>query len=178
MSLNRMMLHSREELETWIATIEDAREELEELLGIELGVDLADLDVLEAKLLARYPSPEAGLALDQRGVLDAASRLVGLALILNIEGARFDLDLENERSVFYRLPIVALPDGSQECPITLVTASLDRRTGTYMREVAESTAEACAAAKPKRVANTKSKPHGSRRSRRPRPRRRSRNRSG
>jgi hypothetical protein len=162
MGLERMRMHSREELQTWIATAEDARQELGELLGVELGVDFADLDVLEAKLLARYPNPDAGLRLDQRGVLDAASRQVGLVLILNIEGARWDIDLEDEDEAYYRLPIIALPDGSRECPLSMITASLDRRTGTFMRELGEALAEDCAAAaKPKRSATAKSTPRGS-----------------
>ncbi len=157
-SIERMRMHTREELETWIATLEDAREELEQLVGVELGLEPEALDVLEAFLLKRYPSIAAALTLDQRGVIDAASRHVGLALILNVEGARWDIDLENERNVYYRYPIIALPDGSQECPLMLATAALDRRTGTYMSEVVTNIAEDCAPKKKPRRAKAKPAP--------------------
>jgi hypothetical protein len=129
-SLDRMHMHTREELETWIATLEDAREELEQLVGVELGLEPEALDVLEAFLLKRYPSIAAALTLDQRGVIDAASRHVGLVL----------------------------PDGSQECPLMLATAALDRRTGAYMREVVTNIVEDCAPKKKPRHAKAKPAP--------------------
>ncbi|MEO8705633.1 MAG: hypothetical protein ABI867_36720, partial [Kofleriaceae bacterium] len=64
-SLAPMMMHSRAELDTWIATIDDRREELEALMQRELGCDSKTLDVIEAFLLQRYPSIDAALALDQ-----------------------------------------------------------------------------------------------------------------
>ena len=143
MSLDRMRLHTYQELQTFVATAQEVREELEQLVGRELGVDFASLDVLEAFLLGRYPTVEAGLTLDQRGVLDAAARQVGLVLILGIQGARWDINLENGKDVYYRLPVVALPDGSVECPISMVTAALDRRTGSYLSAIAEALAQDC-----------------------------------
>ncbi len=150
-------MHSREELETWIATLEDVREELEQLAGVELGVEIESLDVLEAFLLKRYRTIAAALALDQRGVIDAAARHVGLVLILNVEGARWTIDLENDRNVNYRYPVVQLPDGTQECPLMLATAALDRRTGTYMSEVVRNIVEDCAPAKPRKRNKPKKK---------------------
>jgi hypothetical protein len=159
MSFDRMKLHSRAELETYVATLEEARVELEAFMKRELDVGPESLDTLEAFLLARYPTVDAAFTLDQRGVLDAAARHVGVVLLLSVPGARWDLDLEDERNVYYRLPILTLPDGAQECPLTLVTASLDRRTGTYisgvLRAYEEDYAPAKAPARAKRKTTTK-----------------------
>jgi hypothetical protein len=139
--LHRLRLHSRAELDTWIATIEDAREELEALMKCELGVDLETLDLLERYLVGRYKSIKAALALDQRAVIDAAARIAGVTLVLAVDGARWNIDLDDPANVYYRLPVIVMPDGMQECPITMVTAALDRRTGTFLRGIVEGFAE-------------------------------------
>jgi hypothetical protein len=49
----------------------------------------------------------------------------------------WDIELDNEDRVFYRLPVIRFADGAEACPLALVTASLDRRTGQYLRTVVE-----------------------------------------
>jgi hypothetical protein len=58
-------------------------------------------------------------------------------MLLNVDGALWAIDLENEDNVYYQLPIIKLPDGAEECPLTLATATLDRRTGEYLRTAVE-----------------------------------------
>jgi hypothetical protein len=132
-----MRLHSRQEFQSWLAKEVEVREELERLMGVELGVDEKSLDILEAFLLRRYHNPDEALQLNERGVLDAAARHVGLVMVLNVDGALWDIDLEDEHNVYYRLPIIKLPDGAEACPLTLTTAALDRRTGDYLSTVVE-----------------------------------------
>ncbi|MET9019910.1 hypothetical protein ABZV93_08010 [Actinopolymorpha sp. NPDC004070] len=141
MNLAPMRMHSREEFQTWLAQDLDVREELYALMGGELDVDLASLDELERFLLDRYPDPDAILALDQRGVADAAARHVGRVITLNVDDAVWDIDLDDERTAFYRLPVVRMADGYEDCPLALVTTALDRRTGTFLREHVEKLAE-------------------------------------
>lgn len=137
MGLEKMRLHSEEALQIWLASEVEVREELEALIGHELGLDAASLDDLEAFMLARYPSPDEALVLGAREILDAAARHVGLVMLLGIEGAEWTVDLKHERNVYYRLPIIRLPDTGEECPLTIVTGALGTRTGHYMREVVE-----------------------------------------
>jgi hypothetical protein len=132
-----MCLHSRQEFQTWLAKDLEVRQELEALMGVELGLDKRSLDTLEAFLLSRYHSPNDALRLDQRGVLDAAGRHIGLVMLLNVDGSEWAIDLDHEDSVYYRLPVIRLADGTEACPLTLATASLDRRTGDYLRTVVE-----------------------------------------
>jgi hypothetical protein len=137
-SLAPFMQHSREEFQTWLAVDLEVRDELYALIGQELPPDIDSLDVLEEFLLGRFPDPDAAVTLEHRGITDAAQRHVGLVFVLNVDDTVWDIDLDNEDSVYYRLPIVRFADGAQECPLTLVTACLDRRTGQYMRDVVES----------------------------------------
>ena len=138
MGLDVMRLHSRDEFQTWLANDLEVRDELAALIGAELGVDTASLDTLEAFLLGRYPGPDAALRLGRRGVLDAAARHIGLVMLLNVDGAEWAIDLDDEDDAYYRLPIILLDDGAEECPLALATAALDRRTGDYLRTVVES----------------------------------------
>ncbi|SCL34948.1 hypothetical protein GA0070624_5126 [Micromonospora rhizosphaerae] len=130
-----LRLHSDAEFQSWLARDVEARDELYELIGHELGIGPASLDELEAFLLNRYPGPDDALRLDQRPVTDAAARHTGLVLVLGINGATWDIDLTDTDDAYYRLPVVRLPDGSAECPLSLVTAALDRRTGDYLSGV-------------------------------------------
>jgi hypothetical protein len=136
-----MRMHSREEFQTWLAQDLDVRDEFYAMIGKELDVDLDSLDELEAWLLDRYREPDEILALDRRGIADAAARHVGRVFVLNIDDAVWEIDLDKEKNPYWRLPVVRMRDGLDVCPLTLVTASLDRRTGTYLREHAEALQE-------------------------------------
>lgn len=138
MGLEVMRLHSRQEFQTWLAKEAEVRDELEAMMHVELGVDVQSLDTLEAFLLGRYRDPDEALRLGEREMLDAAARHIGLVMVLNIEGAKWAIDLADQDSLYYRLPIIRLPDDAEECPLTLATASLDRRTGDYLRTVVTS----------------------------------------
>lgn len=139
--LDAMRVHSREAFEAWLAGDLEAREELYELIGADPGVGVDSLDKVEAFLLRRYDGPEAALRLDERGVLDAAARHVGLVMVLGIDDATWDIDLTDADDVYYRLPVVRIADGAVECPLSLGTAALDRRTGDYLRTVVQNLAD-------------------------------------
>ncbi len=138
MSLTPFMQHSREEFQTWLALDLEVRDELYALIGRELPPDVGSLDALEAFLLDRYPDPGAAVTLEHRGITDAAARHIGLVFMLTVDDAVWDIELDDEDRVFYRLPVIRFGDGAEDCPLTLATASLDRRTGEYLRTVVES----------------------------------------
>ncbi|MBZ5715757.1 hypothetical protein [Nannocystis pusilla] len=133
-----MRLRSKQDFQLWLARDVEVRDELRELMGADLGVDLESLDALESFLLARYRDPGAIQKLGAREVLDAAARHVGLVMLLALDGAAWAIDLEDADNVYYRLPVIRLADGAEECPLTMVTAALDRRTGDYLRGVVDS----------------------------------------
>jgi hypothetical protein len=134
-------MRSLEEFQVWLANEVEVRDELEALIGSELGLDEGSLDTLEAYLLHRYARPEDALRPDERDVLDAAARHVGLVILLNVDGTKWDIDLDDENALYYRLPVIRFSDGTADCPLSLTTASLDRRTGNYLRTVVENCEE-------------------------------------
>jgi hypothetical protein len=136
-SLTPFALFSYEEFQSWFVRDYDRREELYELMGGDPGIGLESLDDLEQFLLGRFDSVEEALELDGRGVTDAAGRHVGLVVMLATEGVQWGVELDERDSVYFRLPVLKFPDGYEECPITMVTAALDRRSGSYLRPLAE-----------------------------------------
>lgn len=136
-SLVPFLMHSREEFQTWLAQDLEVRDELYALIGRELAPDIGSLDDLEDFLLARFPDPAAAITLEHRGITDAAARHIGLVFVLNIDDAVWDIDLDNKAALFYRLPVIRFADDAQECPLTMATAALDRRTGDYLRTIVE-----------------------------------------
>lgn len=129
-----MQLHSGTEFQTWLAKDVEIREEVAALIGTELGLDAASLDVLEAFLLERYAAPKDLLALPARGVLDAAARHIGLVFLLNVDGTEWAINLDDADDMYYRLPIIRFTDGASVCPLALATTCLDRRTGEFLRQ--------------------------------------------
>ena len=140
--LDGLRLHSQVEFQTWLARDLEVRDELAELMGADPGIGLKSLDAVEAFLLRRYAGPDDVLRLDQRGVLDAAARHVGLVMVLGIDGAAWEIDLTDPSDAYYRLPVVGLADGSVECPLSLVTAALDRRNRNYLHTIVGQLADA------------------------------------
>jgi hypothetical protein len=138
--LDAMRQHSREEFQTWLANEVEVREELEPLVGQALGIDIESLGPLEAFALGRWRKPDDALQLAERAVLDAVARHVGLVLLLAVDGA-WDIELVDADDAYFELPVVVLPDESHECPLSLVLAALDRRTGAYLQGVVGNLAE-------------------------------------
>jgi hypothetical protein len=135
MGIDIFRLHSYKEFQFWMAHNEDMREELEELIGVQLNVDEDSLDQLEYFLLKRYRAPEEALEPGERRIFDAASRYIGLVFILNVDGAKWAINLKDEDQAYFRLPVIKFGDSDEECPLSTVFAALDRREGDYMRSV-------------------------------------------
>lgn len=131
MDLSAFKLGSRGEFDCWFARDYDHRRELYQLMGVALGVDPASLNELESYLLSRYASPRAALILGEREILDAAARHIGLVMVMSVDGARWDIDLQHG-SPYYGYPVTRLADGAAECPLTLAATCLDLRSGRFL----------------------------------------------
>jgi hypothetical protein len=91
------------------------------------------LSLLEEHLLKQYSSVAAIRAESEMDVWDGTARYIGETFRKNF-GGKWVIDYGNDKNVFYGLPQLKgmLGQRAQFCPMTLVTASLDRRTGTYL----------------------------------------------
>jgi hypothetical protein len=129
-----------EQFQYWLASMDEAIDAflsgLPESQRTALDQTPASLAALEQLLLARYASPSEARPQDQAKFLDGAARYFGEVLRKGT-GAKWELRTSDPKSVFYGVPVLfggkiaSVP----VCPLTSVTASLDRRTGVFLKKV-------------------------------------------
>jgi hypothetical protein len=134
----------REGFEGWLIfidiTIKQFLDELPEEVAQRLDFTPGSLDALEAWLLSKYESPAAILQPSENWFLDRSAKYVG-ETIRRSAGGEWDINLDNPSVVFYGVPVIRREGSSYtDCPASLVTASLDRRQGTYIRKIVENMA--------------------------------------
>ena len=129
---------SEEQFQTWLAHMDDALEAFLARLPAEIRDRLdgspESLGVLEAWLLERYPTMDAILEEDEEAShLDGAARYVG-DVFRKALGGHWRLRLNDPKYVFHGLPELWFLEkkDTPDAPHTLVTASLDRRTGKHL----------------------------------------------
>lgn len=128
---------SREDFQVWLASDVEARDALYALMPGDPGRDIDSLDALEAFLLARYGNPDQALKASEHEVLDGAARHIGLVMVLALGEASWSIDLDDPDNAYYRLPLVRMEDGAEECPLSLATAALERRQPGWLRGVVQ-----------------------------------------
>ena len=141
----------QDQFENWLAHMDDALAEFLARLPPELRSTLdyapASLERLEAFLLQRYPNLQS-IKTDPEPYLDGAARYVGEVFRRNI-GGRWRLRDDDPKYIYAGLPELTFlaERDTPVCPITLVSASLDRRTGKFISGVYDSSARRIASAR-------------------------------
>ncbi len=136
-----------DQFEHWLFDMDDALSAFVGSLDRETAVALdfapPSLEPLERTLLDRYTDVEATRPSAEAAMLDGAARYVGETFRKNLGGKWF-IDFRDPLNAFFGLPQLAGLHGqtTQICPLTLVTASLDRRTGKFLRTIYNSHANA------------------------------------
>lgn len=131
---------SDEQFQYWLAHMDDALEEFRTRLPVGVREQLdgspASLAVLEAWLLEQYPTARAIMSDAELANLDGAARLVG-EVFRSALGGRWRIRLDDPKYAFHGLPELSFLDQKDTpvAPMTLVTASLDRRTGKFLSQV-------------------------------------------
>jgi hypothetical protein len=118
------------------ATIRQLIDELPEEVAGRLDFTTESLDALESWLLSKYDSPAAILQPTENWYLDRAAKYVGETIRRNA-GGEWTIELEDQHYAYYGVPEIRSEHFAAECPSTLVTASLDRRRGNYIRRIVE-----------------------------------------
>lgn len=137
-----MRTTTRDDFEYWLADMDDALERFLDSLPAqlrgELDYSIASLDPLEQWILDRYASTKAMLEPTESGVVDGLARYIGETLRKQV-GGHWDIRLDDPKYAFYGLPELTGfgARSTPEAPITLATAAADRRTGHYIRKIAE-----------------------------------------
>ena len=137
------MSRTRDDFEQWLFEMDDR---LDEFIGIvprnvsmKMDYSVESLSLLENWLLTKYRSVNEILKDSEKQLLDMVARYVGETLRKNFGGI-WNIDLRKNAGVYYELPVIEKQGCWTECPVTLVTASIDRRSGNYMAGVLNSIA--------------------------------------
>lgn len=137
-----MMTKEDDQFQVWLMDMSDAIDRfvqsVPEDVRPRLDYSPESLDLVEAHALAAYPSVAAARPLSEARALDGMARYVGQTFRKHC-GGKWMIDFSDSKNAFHGLPQLAGMAGqkAQLCPLTLVTASLDRRTGKFLRTVFE-----------------------------------------
>jgi hypothetical protein len=130
----------QEQFQHWLMDMDDAIQRFIDSLPLDArskldGTDVS-LEAVEAWLLTQYTSPRDAAAADQATFVDGAARYVG-EIFRRRTGSKWGIKFTDPKDVFFGLP--TLTGGSigatPICPLTMVTASTDRRTGNYFATI-------------------------------------------
>jgi len=115
--------------------MDDIMEQFIDSMPQELNLDYSPESLLrlEEWILKSYPTAGDILKESEKRVLDSLGRYVGQVYRKNL-GGKWKLYLDDPNNVFYGLPVIILPSEEIDpiCPLSEVTASVDRRKGDYI----------------------------------------------
>ncbi len=135
-----MKLTSEDLFEYWLIEMDDALRRffasLPSVLQNQLDYSPDSLVPLEEWILSKYNRPQDLIEAEQKEMLDGLARYIGEVYRKTI-GGRWEIRLDDPNYVYYGLPqLTGFAEKSTPiCPHTLVTASVDRRTGTFLRTI-------------------------------------------
>jgi hypothetical protein len=125
------------QFQAWLGYMDSAlasfKLELPVELRSKLDYSVASLDALEEWLLQRYTSISDIKAKSESLFLDGSARYVG-EVFRGVTRSEWSIQLDDPKRVYFGLPVLlgGKLGPAADCPITLVTASLNRRSGTYL----------------------------------------------
>ncbi len=134
------MTKEDDQFQMWLMDMSDAIERFQLSLPSELqgkfDYSPESLEALEGLALAKYPNVEEAKKPSEATTVDGMARYVGQVFRKRL-GGKWMIDYSDRKNAFYGLPQLSGMAGQkvQLCPLTLVTASLDRRTGKFLRQV-------------------------------------------
>ena len=133
-----MVQTTRDDFEMWLfdmdARLEGLVSRLPDSVAEQLDYSLESLDAIEGWLLQEFESVSAALDDTAKEVSDEISRYVGETIRKNA-GGKWDIELEDEKNAYFKMPVLQKPDAWTECPASLVTAAVDRRNGKFISTV-------------------------------------------
>lgn len=131
---------TQDDFETWLFEMDDELEvfikEASPQIKHKLDFSEESLDALEEWLLAKYKTTDEIMHESQKSMLDRVARYVG-ETIRKKYNLVWKIELERPNDVYYGLPVLTDKKGKNnyECPLSLVTAAVNRQKKGYMKRV-------------------------------------------
>ncbi len=129
------MASTRDDFEFWLCNVPDRLAWLEKQLPIgdenRLDYSHRSLNWLEEWLFERYRTVSDITEESEKVMLDALGIYAG-ECIRREHGGLWDINVTDKKNVFFGVPVVQKPGRWVECPVTLVTAAIDRRINGYL----------------------------------------------
>jgi hypothetical protein len=136
-----------DQFQYWLADMDDALarfvDRAPENAKARLDFSNESLEALEELILDRYPNPAAARDRSEAAFVDGAARYIGEVFRL-ASGSRWSIDFSDPKKVYYGRP--TLKGGTLQaalCPISLVVATTDRRTGGYLASIMRNVKKPC-----------------------------------
>lgn len=121
----------------WVFQNPDIIEEFKNSLPIEisdqLDYSIESLNALESWLTKNFTTVDKLVSFVNISVLDGSARYVGRVFLAHLEG-KWGIDIHDKDNIYYGLPVIESRIGAT-CPLSLVSACIDRRTGHFISDV-------------------------------------------
>ena len=140
------MTDADDQFQMWLMDMDEAiqrfRRSVSEDVATALDFTPESLSTLESVVLAKYNCVDEIKKPSEAKVVDGMARYVGQVFRKKL-GGKWAIDYSDKKNAFYGLPQLVGMNGqrTQICPLTLVTASTDRRTGSFIRTVFDNNAK-------------------------------------
>jgi hypothetical protein len=131
---------SRDEFEYWLIDMDNALAEFStyfpEAERKQLDYSGESLNIVEQWLLRKYSNVQSAISPSEAPYIDKAARYVGETFRKHLGGYWY-IELNNKKYVYFGLPQLRGKSNkcTPDCPHTMVTTCLDRRTGTFIQTV-------------------------------------------
>jgi hypothetical protein len=129
-----------DQFEFWLMDMDGAIERFRRTLPLadrgKLDYSAESLAFVEAIALSAYHGVHEATGPSEAQRIDQFARYVGEVFRKNL-GGKWIIDYSDPKNAFFGMPQLSGLTGQQTqlCPLTLVTASLNRRTGRFLRMV-------------------------------------------
>jgi hypothetical protein len=140
------MTDADDQFQMWLMDMDEAIERFRHSVSDDVAQALdftpESLVMLERVVLTKYSCVDEIIKPGEAKIVDGMARYVGQVFRRKL-GGKWMIDYSDEKNAFYGLPQLVGMSGqrTQICPLTLVTASTDRRTGSFIRTVFDNNAE-------------------------------------
>lgn len=134
--MNKSLNERDDQFHWWITCIPDKIIELKRKVPVEISVQMnysiESLDILEGYTLNNYSLDELK---NEKQFWDSLASYVGVVYEKNVKGSRWSIEIENEKDIFFNMPILKVENKFNFQPHSYVTAMLDRKKGNFLSTI-------------------------------------------